>query len=590
MKKLNNKGFTIVELVIVVAVIAILAAVLIPTMSNLIKTAQTSADVTLVKNVNLFLATERAAEGKNATMQDALDDALEGGYDISKLTPTNSDNLILWDQESDNFVLYANGKYNNAGAEVNVDENALYKLWNISDKTEGAEHSIYYIGTDTEVTVNGVGFDAGKGSVANVKYENTTGTAKNVVIRTNSANTTLTIDAESDTISHYGLVGTVDVQKVDMNCYNEHGTAAYVKVTEGKVVAKNGGKIEVVFVTSANAIATVDGGAITAGYTTDAANQTNEGIVLEIKDAETIEALANEKIDEYIIEELVSENTNAVARVGKQFFDTVGDAIAATTEDTTIYILKNTSIRAEDFTKAVTLVGNGQILKFVANTNTNDSTLYNPIITQGELKIDLNGKLVWAKASPYSDPAGTFEYEDSKGIPKFHPVITNEGTLTVFDSTEEKNGILTIDTAGNNAISVIANKGIFILESGTIGGPREGVSTTVGVREVLRACEGSETYIKGGTVYGNSWAIANGNNQSPETYSKSYANAFVYISGGTLKTVRNQMFYNKNSTAPNPEITGGTFNYDPSEWVDTAKYNVTANDAENPTSWTVAAK
>ena len=37
MKKYTNKGFTIVELVIVVAVIAILAAVLIPTFASLIK-------------------------------------------------------------------------------------------------------------------------------------------------------------------------------------------------------------------------------------------------------------------------------------------------------------------------------------------------------------------------------------------------------------------------------------------------------------------------------------------------------------------------------------------------------------------------
>jgi len=37
MKKQNNKGFTLVELVIVIAVIAILAAVLIPTFSNVIK-------------------------------------------------------------------------------------------------------------------------------------------------------------------------------------------------------------------------------------------------------------------------------------------------------------------------------------------------------------------------------------------------------------------------------------------------------------------------------------------------------------------------------------------------------------------------
>lgn len=32
-----------------------------------------------------------------------------------------------------------------------------------------------------------------------------------------------------------------------MNCYNEYGKAAYVKVTEGKVVVKNGGEIKVVY-------------------------------------------------------------------------------------------------------------------------------------------------------------------------------------------------------------------------------------------------------------------------------------------------------------------------------------------------------
>jgi len=43
MKKLNKKGFTIVELVIVMAVIAILAAVLIPTFSGVINNAKESA-------------------------------------------------------------------------------------------------------------------------------------------------------------------------------------------------------------------------------------------------------------------------------------------------------------------------------------------------------------------------------------------------------------------------------------------------------------------------------------------------------------------------------------------------------------------
>lgn len=43
MKKLNKKGFTIVELVIVIAVIAILAAVLIPTFSSVIANANKSS-------------------------------------------------------------------------------------------------------------------------------------------------------------------------------------------------------------------------------------------------------------------------------------------------------------------------------------------------------------------------------------------------------------------------------------------------------------------------------------------------------------------------------------------------------------------
>lgn len=50
MKKLNKKGFTIVELVIVIAVIAILAAVLIPTFSGVIKKANENAALQEVKS------------------------------------------------------------------------------------------------------------------------------------------------------------------------------------------------------------------------------------------------------------------------------------------------------------------------------------------------------------------------------------------------------------------------------------------------------------------------------------------------------------------------------------------------------------
>lgn len=50
MKKLNKKGFTIVELVIVIAVIAILAGVLIPTFATVVNRANESAAMQQAKN------------------------------------------------------------------------------------------------------------------------------------------------------------------------------------------------------------------------------------------------------------------------------------------------------------------------------------------------------------------------------------------------------------------------------------------------------------------------------------------------------------------------------------------------------------
>ena len=50
MKKLNKKGFTIVELSIVIAVVAILSAVLIPTFSGIVNKAKDSAALQNAKN------------------------------------------------------------------------------------------------------------------------------------------------------------------------------------------------------------------------------------------------------------------------------------------------------------------------------------------------------------------------------------------------------------------------------------------------------------------------------------------------------------------------------------------------------------
>ncbi|MBQ3492440.1 MAG: prepilin-type N-terminal cleavage/methylation domain-containing protein [Oscillospiraceae bacterium] len=68
--KNNRKGFTITELVIVIAVIAILAAVLIPTFSNLIEKANNSADLQEARNAySEYLAVVNAQPASKVYVQ-----------------------------------------------------------------------------------------------------------------------------------------------------------------------------------------------------------------------------------------------------------------------------------------------------------------------------------------------------------------------------------------------------------------------------------------------------------------------------------------------------------------------------------------
>ena len=66
MKKMNKKGFTIVELVIVIAVIAILAAVMIPTFANLVAKANQSKATQEVKAAYVATLAEDLKTGYTA--------------------------------------------------------------------------------------------------------------------------------------------------------------------------------------------------------------------------------------------------------------------------------------------------------------------------------------------------------------------------------------------------------------------------------------------------------------------------------------------------------------------------------------------
>ena len=102
MKNLKKKGFTIVELVIVIAVIAVLAAVLIPTFVNLTKKANQSADIQATRQMNTALAIAGELDDIDAVI-DALADA---GYNSKEaLIPVSTGYTFYWHEETKQIIL-----------------------------------------------------------------------------------------------------------------------------------------------------------------------------------------------------------------------------------------------------------------------------------------------------------------------------------------------------------------------------------------------------------------------------------------------------------------------------------------------------
>lgn len=106
MVKKLKRAFTITELVIVIAVIAILAAVLIPTFTSLINKANQSSDQSAVRNMNLALQNAEV-DGELETLSEALAILEEAGMNAKNYSTLVKDTAFVW-VRSINRVLYVN--------------------------------------------------------------------------------------------------------------------------------------------------------------------------------------------------------------------------------------------------------------------------------------------------------------------------------------------------------------------------------------------------------------------------------------------------------------------------------------------------
>ena len=289
--KTTKRGFTIVELVIVIAVIAILAAVLIPTFSGLIRNAQLAADQALVKNLNTALASDENGSS-HPTMDKALQATAARGLDVAKIKTTFSGNKILWDSRNDCFVYLDNSKgtinYIPESEKTSVDQNSeKYVYFQIVDTAEEAknatDYSVYFNNGDYSGSVDvKVGFDAGSNNkLTAVNYSANGSNAQDVIIRTVSYATKVTVNAASDTVRHYGPSYLVDITAVADKSYHEHGDVGRIQIASGHVVAESGAHVMAL---------EVKNGA-TAEKVTTATIETQETTIAECADGEHVQPI-----------------------------------------------------------------------------------------------------------------------------------------------------------------------------------------------------------------------------------------------------------------------------------------------------------
>ncbi len=124
----NKKGFTLVELIIVIAVIAILAAVLIPTFSTMIKKAKQSADTQTLKNVNTAVAVDKALDPSYG-LKDAVASAYEAGF---TLVPQDEDHCFVFNKAKKEF------EYCEKNAIAELDEEKYEKIKFVGEASQVA--------------------------------------------------------------------------------------------------------------------------------------------------------------------------------------------------------------------------------------------------------------------------------------------------------------------------------------------------------------------------------------------------------------------------------------------------------------------
>lgn len=254
MKKNNKKGFTIVELVIVIAVIAILAAVLIPTFSSIIKKAKISNDTVLAKNLTTAIATE-SITSKPTSMEEVVTKLYNAGFVLENLSPTTEDYFYGWDSKNNQIILISDecSVVYESATSTPVDV-YVTTTGDFAQKLANAGYSLYLTTDATTVeTTNFINVDTGSRKLDTLKMTATN--AGEVILKGTIGS--VTVNNANGVVRQYASVETLTVENIAMSSYHVYGAVKNATLKAGKLEVEQLGEIKNLNVT-AEAVATVN--------------------------------------------------------------------------------------------------------------------------------------------------------------------------------------------------------------------------------------------------------------------------------------------------------------------------------------------
>ena len=247
MKRNNRKGFTIVELVIVIAVIAILAGVLIPTFANVVRKANISADTQLCKNMNTALVMAKA-EGKSIdTMEDVLFTINEAGYVIENLNPTTEGYYYAWDSKNDLILFLKDDLTVQYPEDIELSPSDCWVTVGSQAEatTIAAAGFALYVEPDYEgnslVLTTLTNVDAGEKLLATFSMKNADAIG-DVVLRGSFGEVTL--DVPKANVAQYGSIETLNVDGIANASLKVNGFIEKLTLKKGHVEIANNGSVE----------------------------------------------------------------------------------------------------------------------------------------------------------------------------------------------------------------------------------------------------------------------------------------------------------------------------------------------------------